>query len=217
MISSVIFDLNGTIVDDEPVHEVAFRGICSHHKVDLKHEDYQELCFGKSDRDGFESIVRKYKLARPDINELISKKREEYLRLIQGHVRAVPGVIEFISSLHGKFKLGVASGAVKKEIILILEYLNIKDFFSVIVSTDEVSMGKPNPAIYELALSKIGSVSAEALAIEDSMSGILSAKGAGLKCVGVTTTHSRSVLASVHPDLIIDSFAELNEKVIREL
>lgn len=215
MISAIIFDLNGTIIDDEPVHEVAFKQICVRHKVHLSHDDYKELCFGRSDREGWEGIAAKYKLERPDINSLITKKGEEYLSLIANHIRAVPGVTAFIKDMHGKYKLAVASGAVRKEIDLILEHLEIRKYFSAIVSTEDVSLGKPDPAIYRLATRKIKSLPVECLAIEDSIAGIISAKEAGLKCIAITTTQTRCDLANADPDLIIDSFSELDENMIK--
>lgn len=77
MISTIIFDMNGVIVDDEELHELAFQNICLDLGINLTNQDYKDLCIGRTDENGFEMIIKNFLIKNYNINELVTKKSNE--------------------------------------------------------------------------------------------------------------------------------------------
>lgn len=215
MIKAIIFDMNGVIVDDEPVHERAFREVLKNYGVNLSPENYRELCFGKTDRDGFISVVENFSLGRSLLNELAEAKAKKYQELIAGDLQPVPGVVDLIANLSKKYKLALASGAIRPEIEMTLGLFGLEKYFSVVVSGEEVEVGKPNPEQYLLTARKLGEGPNSCLVVEDSQSGVQAAKAAGMACLAITTSFSQSELMLA--DKVIDDFSEVDEKIIESL
>lgn len=207
MIKAVIFDMNGVIVDDEPVHEKAFQEILKNYGVDLTSADYEKLCLGKTDRDGFIGVIRKFSLAENLLEELLEQKSKKYLELASGNAKPFPGVIDLIKRLNEKYSLALASGAIRSEIDMTLELFEIEKYFPVVVSGEEVAVGKPNPEHYILTAQRLKLNPEECLVIEDSKSGVQAAKAAGMKCIAITTSHKRDELAFA--DRVVDNFSEI--------
>jgi len=111
MITTIIFDMNGVIVDDEKLHKQAFKKICKKYDIDLSSKEYQNLCMGRTDEEGFMGIARKYKLDNVDKNNLVRQKAERYLELIPNNLKEFPGVIELIKNLSNTFTLALTSSS----------------------------------------------------------------------------------------------------------
>lgn len=112
-----------------------------------------------------------------------------------------------------RIPLAIATSARKPYTNFILDGLNIRKFFQQIATAEEITKGKPDPEIYLLAANKLGVDPRKCLAFEDALSGIKSAQAAGLKVIGITTTHSAEELKIA--DKIIDSFKDITIKTLR--
>lgn len=208
MIKAVIFDMNGVIIDDEPVHEKAFRLVCKEFSVELTSEIYEELCFGRTDVEGFDNIIKIFNLRNILPEELVEKKAELYFQFIEGNAKSYRGVLDLIKLLKGKIKLAVASNSREDEVDATLKNFGIKDFFDVVITGSDIKKGKPDPESYLLATKKLNERPEDCLAIEDSPAGVASAKAAGLKCAAITTTHKLEALKNA--DLVINDFSEID-------
>lgn len=206
--------MNGVIIDDEHIHEMAFRETVKPFNIDLDHQTYLECCAGKTDRAGYEQIATKFSEDLPII-ELLQQKSQMYLKLFPANKKDYLGVINLIHSLAKNFTLALTSSSSRAEVDLITKEFRIDNEFSVTVSADDVTKGKPDPEPYLITAGKLGVLPSECVVIEDSISGVLSAKTAGCFCVGVTTTHSAEDLKKA--DLIVDRFSLLNVKVVENL
>lgn len=214
MIKAVLFDMNGIIINDEHIHELAFKQTLRPYDILITHQDYILCCVGKTDRAGYELISTQFSKKLP-IDKLLEDKANLYLKLFPEHKKTYPNVIELIHSLAKNFILGLTSSSSRQEVDLIITEFQIKDKFFTTISGNDVLNGKPNPEPYIKTSDKIGVPTNECLVIEDSRSGVESAKSAGCFCIGVTTTHSKEDLKDA--DAIVDNFAEINMQLINSL
>lgn len=203
MIRAVIFDMNGVVIDDEHIHELAFKETVKPFDIDLSHQNYLECCAGKTDRAGYESISEKFNTSLP-IEKLLKDKANFYLKLFPEYKKSYPGVIELISSLANNYTLALTSSSSRAEVDLITKEYRVDKLFRITISADEVKRGKPDPEPYLTTCNLLKLDPKECVVIEDSKSGVLSAKAAGCFCMGVTTTHNEKDLEGA--DEITDSF-----------
>ncbi|MGT2925322.1 HAD family hydrolase [Streptococcus caviae] len=188
MIKLIVFDMDGVIVDTEYLDfqlQQEYIKTIAQNPAALTHEDFSSLV-GRSGKD---LLTRIKKLSQLDLaDETIEQglqrveaqkyRKESYLPLFRKDIFAV---LEYAKANH--IALGVASSTQKKYILEILTNCGIKDYFDVIVSGEDFEASKPDPAIYLSVLKRLGVPSEQALAVEDSPSGIASAKGAGMRTV----------------------------------
>lgn len=219
-IKAVIFDMNGTIVDDEPIHEEAMRKVCKAHGINISHEEFVKEYIGRPDNECFQKIIRKNAIKGVPAAELMGQKNKEYLSFIHSkkfpeRLKIVSGVSRLVKSLQEHFRLALATGARREEAVMILSLFKIKKFFSVIVTAEDVSRGKPDPEPYKLALHKLGMRPEECVAIEDSPNGIRSAKRANIYCIGFHNKNYQHDLSEA--DLEVDSLSEISFLQLKNL
>ncbi len=214
MIKAILFDMNGVIISDESIHESAFKKTVESFEINLTHEDYLNLCAGKTDRLGYQNIAEHFGKTLP-IEQLLIEKAKLYLEIFPTQKKACEGVIDLIKELANHYILAVSSGATKKEIELVLKEFELAKYFKTIISADDVRHSKPHPEPYLITCKQLQLKPEECIVIEDSQSGVTSAKAAGCYCIGITTTHSKEDLHN--SDLVINYFAELNAKKLNEI
>jgi HAD superfamily hydrolase (TIGR01509 family) len=208
---AVIFDMNGVIINDEHIHEHAFAQVLKTYGIELTHQAYLDSCAGRTDRAGFEQVSEHYAIPF-DIDQALQAKAVAYLELFPKHKRAYPGVIELINVLYNHYVLALTTSSSKMEADLVLAAFNIKDAFRVVVTAEDVTQGKPDPQPYVLTASRLGFTPSEGVVIEDSVSGVRSAKAAGMHCIAITTTHAASDL--LQADVVVDSFAAIKKHLV---
>lgn len=206
--------MNGVIIDDEPLHEIAFKEACRSQGSIITTKDYRELCMGRSDRAGAEALAKKYRLPIT-WEDLLQEKKKIYLELTNKGMIPVPGLADALSRLAKNYRLSVGSSVSRHNIEYVLDKFKIRNFFQALVGRDEVRSGKPNPDIYLKAAERLGIAPAECAGIEDSLTGIKSVKNAGMICIGITTTHTADEMNEA--DAVIDSFDQLTDGFIKSL
>ncbi|MEK7094085.1 MAG: HAD-IA family hydrolase [Patescibacteria group bacterium] len=132
--------------------------------------------------------------------------------IFSGQEKPFPEVIVLIEKLSHKLTLGLVSSAPRSDVEAVLKEFGIEKYFKKTVSGNDVSHNKPDPEPYLLMAQKLELQPGECVVIEDSASGVHSAKVAGMHCIGITTTHTRENLKAA--DLIINNFREITEEVI---
>lgn len=213
-IRAILFDMNGIIIDDEHIHEMAFKESVKPYGIILTHEDYLECCAGKTDKAGYESISLKFSKTLP-IDDLLHQKSMQYLSLFPANKKSYLGVIELIHFLSEHYILALTSSSSRQEVDLITSEFGIQRDFVTTISGNDVLKGKPNPEPYVLTAKKIGVQPNECVVIEDSKSGVISAKAAGCYCIGVTTTHTQEDLKQ--SDVVVADFASITLERIESL
>jgi beta-phosphoglucomutase len=223
MLRAVIFDFNGIIVDDEPIHFRLFERVFAEEGITLTEEAYFAHYLGFDDRGAFVAGFRDNQRPLPDekLTELIARKASYYQEAIRDHVAIFPGVKSLVYALAPSVPLAVASGALRQEITTILTTAGLLNYFQAIVSAENVTEGKPNPKIFLEALAKLNAgVSprvepADCVVIEDSKEGIRGARAAGMKCLAVTNSHPAELL--VEANAVVKSLEEVTPRFLQKL
>lgn len=211
---AVLFDFNGVIIDDEPLHLELIQRVLHEGGIHISAADCRDKCLGVPDRDGFLGLLQ---AAGREVNEaavsaLIARKAGHYLQAIHERDLLFPGVRALVERLAAQYPLALVSGALRQEVDFTLARAGLREHFSVIVTAEDVSRGKPHPAGFLQALASLNETQApsiqphECLVIEDSIAGVEAAKRAGMFCVAVT--HSFPAAALQKADLIVDGFAD---------
>lgn len=215
MLRAILFDFNGVIVNDEPQHCDALIAALETYGYTLGRPEYYRHYLGFDDRECFRfTFERMGKRADDDLlREAIGRKAELYERAIRSSLELVPGSVDFVRRAAGAgYLLAVVSGALRREIELILSAADLRDQFQVIVAAEDVTRCKPDPEGYEAARSALGIPARDCVVIEDSRPGLEAARGAGLRCAMITTSHSAAELGDadlIWPDLRDRDPAEL--------
>ncbi|QNE40074.1 HAD family hydrolase [Hymenobacter sp. NBH84] len=210
MIRTVIFDMDGVIVDTEPVHRYAFFRHFEELGIDVSDEEYAGFT-GSSTKNVYQQLKQRYGLAA-EIDDLMARKREFFNRAFDekpdlyllGTVRAL------IEDLHAHdFQLILASSASKGTIGRVMKRFDLYPYFDHVLSGEDFTYSKPDPAIFEQAASLAVGSKKECIIIEDSTNGIAAGKAAGIYCIGFDSEHSALQDLS-QADLVIHDFSELN-------
>lgn len=190
---AIIFDMDGTLVDNIPYHEESWIIFLKHYGIDMKRENFSAQNHGTLD----EMIVRFLgnDLSETKIYELGLEKENAYQTLYKSKMKEVTGLTSFLQKLkQNNIRMGLATMGIPSSIDFILDGLHIREYFQEITGGIEVSKGKPNPEIFLKTIEKLQVDPKDCVAVEDSMGGIQSALDAGLKVIGITTTHSEEEL-----------------------
>ena len=184
---AVIFDFNGTLSHDEPILCEIFMELFAEHGKPLSAQEYFDELAGLSDPE----IVRAW-LGRdhPDVDEVIEERTRRYRAAVADGSSIPEELRAAVRYAAQRIPLGIVSGAARDEIEPVVQAAGIADAFAVLVSSDDIERGKPDPEGYRRALSLFdGGIEArDVLVLEDTEAGIASAKSAGMRCVGVLGT-----------------------------
>lgn len=216
-IAAVVFDFDGVLADSEPVHLASLQEVLTTLGVTLTREEYFAELLGYSDADVFRLLSARHgwALDHGQIAALIEQKSVIFERAVGSGQVLYPGTAECVTRLARVFPLGIASGALRHEIEMVLAGARLDHHFRFIVGAGETPNGKPAPDPYLRAAALHGIPAAACVAIEDSRWGIQSAKEAGMRCVGITNTYPASELGAA--DRVVASLEEFNEELIRNL
>jgi HAD superfamily hydrolase (TIGR01509 family) len=204
---AILFDFNGVIIDDEPQHCDALIATLAEHGYALDRDAYYREYLGFDDRECFRFTFAR--LGRPSdesaLQSAIERKNEHYERSVRASLRLVPGATDFIetAALDG-IQLGIVSGAQRREIELVLELTGLRPHFSEIVAAEDVSACKPDPQGYHRGREQLGVSPDRCVVIEDSLPGLAAARGAGLRCAMLATSHDAGACAGA--DLVWQDF-----------
>ncbi len=214
MITTVIFDMNGVITDDEDIHELATKEAFKSIGFNLTSDTYRELCLGRTDFASFKDLFKKFRIENQILENLIALKSLKYQFLIQGNMKVYPEVIQLIKNLHKEYTLALTSSSTFDEVQIVVNQLDIKKFFKIIVTAKDVIHGKPHPEPYLLTAKKLNVKCKNCLVIEDSKNGIKSAKQAGMICVAIPNTEDRTKL--VEADQVIENYTDITNRFIQQ-
>jgi len=185
---AVIFDMDGVIVDSEPVHERAFEDVM--HKLGFGHRhgihfpDY----VGRSDFVLWEDFVAKHRPVEP-LEQLLAMKRNRVIEMVREEQPIFDGLPELVEKLAARCPLAVASGSERPVIDAVLSLKGLRQFFTAIVSGGEVEHGKPAPDIFLKTATLLGVAPQDCVVIEDSKPGIVAGLAAGMRVIAIANTH----------------------------
>lgn len=205
MLQAVIFDMDGVIVDSHPVHKNAWRRFLDSVGKEVTEDDLAFILDGRKKEDILHHFLGE--LSAEEIHRLGHEKEMLFREEARAELRPVQGVEQLLDGLsRAKIKLGVASSGSGSRVHFVLSRLRFLEYFAAIVAGDDVSAGKPDPAIFQLTSKKLEVIPEEILVFEDSVSGVRAAKAAGMRCVGLAESGRATSLLQAGADHIIDHF-----------
>jgi beta-phosphoglucomutase len=205
MLQAVIFDMDGVIVDSHPIHKKAWRRFLDSVGKEVPEEDLDFILDGRKKED----ILRHFlgDLSPEEIHRLGHEKELLFREEARAELRPVEGVEQLLQSLsRARIKLGVASSGSDSRVNFVLRQLHLLEYFSAVVAGDEVSAGKPDPAIFRLTSQKLDVAPEQILVFEDSVSGVKAATAAGMRCVGLAEANRAESLRQAGAEHVIDHF-----------
>jgi HAD superfamily hydrolase (TIGR01509 family) len=222
-LQAIVFDFDGVIANSEPLHLLAFQQALAEDGVELSATDYYSRYLGYDDVGMFEALGRDRGMPMQSdrVTELVSRKGDRMQDLLRSGSVVFPGALEFIREAAAAVPIAIASGALRHEIDEIIDAAGIANLFATIVAAGDTPESKPSPAPYRLAFEQLREKTGRALdprrsvAIEDSRWGLESARGAGLRLVGVTSSYSAGELSSA--ELVVDGLGTLTLPALDKL
>ncbi len=209
MLKAVLFDMDGVIVDSEPIHHKAYEKMFEEFDITVSTELYASFT-GKATLSICEQICNEFNLeTSPEL--LVVSKRKHFIPLFENDTDfcLLEGVLELIKNYHQNgITLIVASSASMENINRIFKRFDLDQYFKAKLSGADLKESKPHPEIFINAAKASGCSVSECMVIEDSTNGILAAKAAGIYCVGYNSLHSKSQDYS-QADLVIQEFSEI--------
>ena len=215
-IKAIVFDFDGVLADSEMLHLRVYNELLAPAGVTLSTEEYCERYLGFDDEGAFQQVARDRNLMLGDeeIEMLIVEKARRFEALVGASNVLYPSAAACVRRLGSEWPLGIASGARRGEIELMLRGAGLLDAFRFIVAAGETDNGKPAPDPYLRAAELHGVPPRTCVAIEDSHAGLESAREAGMRTVAIGTTYPRNTLVA---DAVIDSLDEFTVEFIRRL
>ncbi|HET8701018.1 MAG TPA: HAD family phosphatase, partial [Nitrococcus sp.] len=206
---AVIFDMDGVIVDSEPLHITHLHEFLRSIGV-ARPDTFTRNLKGVSAYDTWRMLNETFEL-KHDIDELIVRSRESYVQYLQNleSLPVIPGALTLIKYLkRSGYRLALASSAAPARIDMFLSKLKLKSYFENVVSGDDVERSKPAPDIFLLAAHNLGAKPTECVVIEDAENGVQAAKAAGMRCIAYGgSLHNTDNL--LEADLIVKDFGKL--------
>ncbi|BAW01843.1 hydrolase [Thermus thermophilus] len=203
MLKAVLFDLDGTLADTDPLHLLAWREALAPYGLEVDPIFYRKRISGRLNPEIVRDLLG---LEGEEAERLIAAKEARFRALAQG-LRPTPGLAEFLEHIREKGLLwGVVTNAPKENARHVLEALGLRP--PLLVLAEEVGRGKPDPLPYRVALRRLGVAPEEALAFEDSPSGVRSAVGAGIPTYGLLTGHEAEALREAGARGVFRDFRE---------
>lgn len=192
--------MDGVLIDSEPLHCRAFQDILALYGVQVTEEEYYATYLVYSDREVLERLL-------PDVRGLdgaVAAKERRYWELLEAGVPAFQDGLVLLAKTEG-WRVGLATGSIRREAELALRSLGIRERFRAIVAREDCGKGKPDPEPYLRAADGLGLPPRRCVVVEDAPGGVRAAKSAGMACVAVTHSCARERL--VEADLVVDDLA----------
>lgn len=217
MLKAVLFDMDGVIVDTEPLHHKAYHGMFKEVNIDVSDTLYNSFT-GKTTLEVCETLCSHFKLLKHP-TELIKIKRRIFKKLFfnDPDLKLIDGVEDLIKDYYNNgITLVLASSASMLTINNVFERFNLNQYFVAKLSGADLAASKPHPEIFINAAKASGFSPNECIVIEDSTNGIKAANAAHIFCVGFKSPHSKNQDYST-ADIVIKSFSEINYEKAKQL
>lgn len=210
---AILWDMDGVLVNTGEYHYAAWKQTCDELGIPFSEEQFRAT-FGMNNASILE-IICGTKLS-PEREQQVSERKEILFReAVKGKAKLLPGVEDALKNFSSwNWKQAIASSAPPENIQVLVHELQIGKYFDAIVSGYDIP-GKPDPAVFLKAASKLDVVPENCTVIEDAVAGVKAAKNAGMRCIAVTTTNLAEALSEA--DVIFKSLLELNKESLSNL
>lgn len=207
MLKAVIFDMDGVICHTNPFHSIAFQQFFAKRNLNPTEAEYQEHMYGKNNGYILSHFLGR-KIEGEELLLLEDEKEGLFREIYRSEVDPISGFMGFFSLLkENGYPTAVATSAPRANLDLIIGTLGIGDLMQSQLASEDVSRHKPDPEVYLKSAAKLGVAPADCLVFEDSYSGASAGLNAGMKVVGVLSSHTKDELPTC--DLYIEDYKDL--------
>lgn len=212
--SAVIFDVDGVLIDSYQPHFQSWQQLFAELGEPFTEQTFRDT-FGRTNVDIFAFLFGD-KYSSEEVSRAADRKEELYREIIRDGFPAIDGAVELIDALaEAGFKLAVGSSGPPENVGLTIECLGRADKISARVTSADVTRGKPDPQVFQIAAEKLGVPPSNCIVVEDAPAGVAAAKAADMSCIALTGTASREELTAA--DLVVDSLRELSAESVLAL
>ena len=212
MIKAVIFDMDGVMIDSEPLWEKTERILLARRDIEYS-PTYRDQIVGLNQNDSGKLLIDTFEL-KETVEDIISERVEILTAIYEEELEVVLDLIPLLDNLRdNKFKLAVASSSPLRVINFVLDMFSLQEYFPVVVSGECTENGKPHPDIYLHTAKRLEVEPSECVAIEDSINGVKSAKAAGMYCIAVPDKRL-SQIEFQNADIIVPNLNRINSDSI---
>jgi len=215
----IIFDMDGVIIDSNPLHKKAWRAVFGREGISITEEDFTNFIFGTTGDSAIRTLMKR-DMTQEEVNSFNLAVDTEYRSMVKRMdvVEPVEGLRDFLQCiLRSGHKTAVATSAPTANVDLVMDKLQLREYFQLIVDKTGITHGKPHPEIYLKTLEQMNMPASQCVVFEDSLAGIQAAVGAGIKVIGVTTSHSDKELKAAGAVVTIRHFDEMSADHISTL
>ncbi|AFZ35374.1 HAD-superfamily hydrolase, subfamily IA, variant 3 [Stanieria cyanosphaera PCC 7437] len=204
MLSAILFDLDGTLANTDPIHFSIWQELLAQYNIHCDRTFYQTYISGRTNAEIIQDLLPQ--LSSQEAIQLADLKEERY-RHSASTLTPMPGLNQILEWMEQQqLKQAVVTNAPRENAYHMLTALNLTEVFPIVILAEDAPPGKPDPAPYNLALSRLGVQATEAIAFEDSPSGIRAAVAAGIVTIGVASTHASEHLIEAGAVMTIEDF-----------
>ena len=204
---ALIFDMDGVLIDSEPLHELSKRKALMEAGIAVPESLFANYT-GRSDKVMIYEVAAAHGHSEQRRAEILNRKHRIYESL-EHTLRAVPGAVEFVHWAKSRYRLALATSATNRNREATLKSLQIESMFEVAVDSASFSQPKPSPEVFQIALERLALAPTACLVIEDAVNGIIAARAAGCFSAGITTSFSEASLQEAGADIVVGSYSEL--------
>jgi HAD superfamily hydrolase (TIGR01509 family) len=210
-VAGVVFDIDGTLLDNMPFHIEAFEAFTAAHDLPPLTLEMRKWMDGRRNSDIFPRLFER-DLTEEEIARLSLEKESGYRRLSKGRLQPLGGLLRLLDALDtARVPVALATSAPRENVEHTLHELGLTERLRVIARSDEVAHGKPEPDVFLEAARKLGVNAGDCVAFEDAPMGLVAAGRAGMTCVAVTTSYPPEVLGATEPPpaIVVPDFETL--------
>jgi beta-phosphoglucomutase family hydrolase len=187
---AVIFDLDGTLIDNNSFHIKAWQEFYKKRNRALTEEEYKKHFNGKTNSDVLAHVFE-HPLSSEENDRYTNEKEDLYRKIYEPHIQPVKGLLIFLQQLRNAgIPMAIATSGIKVNIDYMFRHVPIRHYFKTVIYSKHIKKGKPDPEIYFVTAKELNVSPENCVVFEDSVAGIRSAKAAGMKVIAVATTHT---------------------------
>jgi HAD superfamily hydrolase (TIGR01509 family) len=207
MLQALLFDLDGTMANTDPIHFGTWRDRLQAYGFDIDRVFYEQRFSGRTNAAIVQDLLPH--LTEEEGRQLSWEKEAEFRRRAIGELQPMPGLLDLLAWSQAQgLRQAVVTNAPAENATFMLDVLRLTDHFATVVLAEQLERSKPDPLAYQVGLERLGVDAKAAIAFEDSPSGIRSAVGAGILTVGIASTHPPAELYAVGATLVVQDFSD---------
>ena len=217
MLKGLLFDMDGTLIDNLAYHFMAFDAYAKREGFTML-EPVSLKINGMHSNDIFPMLLGDEVVAEYGLDRLNREKEEVYREMYRPNIKPIAGIIELLQrAKESGIKCAIGSSGCRENVEFIIEGLGIADYIDTSISGSDVTHGKPHPEIFTKAHEALGLKAEECIVVEDAVNGIIAALAAGCKCIAVTTTATAEVLSEAGASLCFEDYTALTIEQLQSL